>query len=304
MLQTLLIWAVFATTLPPPTSQRCFKANESQCANVDFTPGSDLAGEGFDITTMQRKGAFVLDMSSWLQKDKTCTLCKNPYMRGQTQKLPVSVVDWRPSQKCRTKLSSSVYQSSEALVSASTSSIENNWQSDLQIITPKVQGSTIMAGSNSKLSEYSMKKTKNDKFSFTNHDVTCGYYRYRVSNRPLLHPEISDELGSLPKKYDKSSKHLYYKLIDKFGTHYISKVTLGGEVRSVTSIKECEASLQGLSVDEVKMCLDVEASTSMGIASSLQTEAHRCKEIKEKNKYKTSFASSFSDRFVPHISYC
>ncbi|KAF4093133.1 hypothetical protein AMELA_G00029640 [Ameiurus melas] len=296
MLQTLLIWAVFATTLPPPTNQHCFKANEFQCANVDFTPGSDLAGEGFDITTMQRKGAFVLDMSSWLQKDKSCTLCKNPYMGGQTQKLPVSVVDWRPSQKCTTKLSSSVYQSSEALVSASTSSIENNWQSDLQIITPKVQGSLILAGSNSKLAEYSMKKTKNDKFSFISHDVTCGYYRYRVANRPLLHPELSDEFGRLPEIYDESSKHLYYKLIDKFGTHYISKVTLGGEVRSVTSIKECEASLQGLSVDDVKMCLDVEASVSMGIASSLQTEAHHCKITMEKTTNKKSFASSFSDR--------
>ncbi|XP_017351520.1 perforin-1 isoform X2 [Ictalurus punctatus] len=296
MLQTLLIWAVFATTLPPPTCQRCFKANESQCDNADFTPGSDLAGEGFDITTMQRKGAFVLDMSSWLKKDKSCTLCKNPYMGGKAQKLPVSVVDWRPNQKCRTKLSSSVYQSSEALVSASTSSVENNWQSDLQITTPKVQGSLMLAGSNSKLAEYSMKKTKNDKFSFTSHDVICGYYRYRVSNRPLLHPELNDELGSLPKKYDESSKHLYYKLIDKFGTHYISKVTLGGEVRSVTSIKECEASLQGLSVDEVKMCLDVEASVSMGIASSLQTEAHHCKQAKDKTTNKRSFASSFSDR--------
>ncbi|GAA6088306.1 perforin-1-like isoform X1 [Tachysurus ichikawai] len=92
MLKTLLIWAVFAASLPPPSTQSCFNASESQCRDVDFTPGSDLAGEGFDITTMERKGAFVLDMSTWLKKDKSCTLCKNPYMEGQTQKLPVSVV--------------------------------------------------------------------------------------------------------------------------------------------------------------------------------------------------------------------
>ncbi|KAF4093132.1 hypothetical protein AMELA_G00029630 [Ameiurus melas] len=292
----LLIWAVFAATLPPPTCQSCFKANESQCRNVDFAPGSNLAGEGFDITTMQRKGAFVLDMSSWLQKDKSCTLCKNPYMGGQTQKIPFSVVDWRPSQKCIMKVSSSVYQSSEALVIASTSSIENNWKLGLQIKIPKVQGSVILAGSNSKLAEYSMEKTKKDRFSFTSHHVSCGYYSYRVSGSPLLHPELINEFGRLPEIYDESSKHLYYKLIDKFGTHYISKVTLGGEVRSVTSIKECEASLQGLSVDDLKMCLDVEASVSMGIGSSLQTEAHHCKQIKDKTLNKKSFASSFSDR--------
>ncbi|XP_026772229.3 perforin-1-like [Pangasianodon hypophthalmus] len=295
MLQTLLIWAIVANFFPPTTSQTCFKANESQCGNVDFAPGSNLAGEGFDITTMQRKGAFVIDMSSWIQNN-SCTLCKNPYMGGQVQKLPVSVVDWRPSQKCSMKLSSSLYESSEALVSASTSSVENNWKVDLQIVTPAVQGSLMLAGSNSKLAKYSMDKTKKDKFSFTSHAVSCGYYKYRVSSRPVLHPELNNEFESLPKIYHESTKHLYFRLIDKFGTHYITKVTLGGEVRSVTSIKECQASLQGLSVDEVKMCLDVEASVSMGIAANLQTEAHHCKQAKDKTLNKKSFSSSFSDR--------
>ncbi|XP_026772226.3 perforin-1 [Pangasianodon hypophthalmus] len=295
MLQALLIWAMFAATLPPPTRQSCFKANESQCHDVDFVPGFDLAGEGFDITTMQRKGAFALDMSSWLQKDNSCTLCKNPYMGGQKQKLPVSVVDWRPSQKCRIKVSSSVYQSSEALVSSSTSSIENNWKSSLQISSIRGDASLMLAGSNSKLAEYSMEKTKKDKFSFTRHAVSCGYYRYRVSSRPILHPELKDEFRSLPATYDNHTKQLYYKLIDKFGTHYITKVSLGGEVRSVTSIKQCQASLQGMTVDEVKTCLDVEASASVGIVS-LQTEAHHCKQVKDKTLNKKSFSSSFSDR--------
>ncbi|XP_053370594.1 perforin-1-like [Clarias gariepinus] len=291
-----LILVVLASFLPPPTSQQCFKANESQCAKVDFAPGSNLAGEGFDITTMQRKGAFVIDMSVWLQKDKTCTLCKNPYMRGQKQKLPVSVVDWRPNQKCNMKLSSSVYQSSEALVSSSSSSIENNWKSDLQIIFPYVQGSVMMAGTKSDLAKYLMQKSKNDKFSFTSHSVSCGYYRYRVKSNPPLHPELLTELQSLPNRYDKTTKQKYFDLIDKFGTHYITKVTLGGEVRSVTSIKECQASLQGLTVDEVKMCLDVETTASKGPAADLQNEDHHCKQAKDKSLNRKSFASSFRDR--------
>ncbi|MCJ8738970.1 hypothetical protein PDJAM_G00041680 [Pangasius djambal] len=270
----LLIWSVLAAALPPPTSQSCFKANESQCRNVDFAPGSNLAGEGFDITTMQQKGAFVIDMSSWIQNN-FCTLCKNPYMGGQMQKLPLSVVDWRPSQKCNMKLSSSVYQSSEALVSASTSSIKNNWKIGLHIMAPKVQGSLMLASSHSKVAEYSLEKTKKDKFSFTSHVVSCGYYRYRVSSRPLLHPELSNEFKSLPETYDESTKDLYFRLIDTFGTHYITK---------------------GLSVDEVKMCLDVEASVSMGIAANLQTKAHHCKQAKDKILSKKSFSSSFSDK--------
>ncbi|KAI5097036.1 hypothetical protein C0J45_12345 [Silurus meridionalis] len=296
MLQALLIWGVFATYLTPTSSQSCIKANESQCNDADFIPGSNLAGEGFDITTMERKGAFVIDMSSWLKKDRTCTLCKNPYMRGVKQKLPVSVVDWRPSQRCRMKVSSSVYHSSESLVSSSTSSIENRWQTDLNIVTPKVQGSVMMAGTNSKLAEYSMQKTKKDKFSFTSQIVKCGYYNYRVLKRPVISHDLNEDLKSLPQRYDKSTKHLYFKLIDMFGTHYIMKVRLGGEIRSVTSIKECQASLQGLSVDEVKSCLDLEASVSMGIGSDMQNEAHHCKKAKEKSMNKRTFSSTFSDR--------
>lgn len=126
---------------------------------------------------------------------------------------------------------------------------------------------------------------------------TC---RYRVSSRPLLHPELKNEFSRLPATYDNHTKYLYYKLIDKFGTHYITKVneinfhrlwnshayclllacrkeslvhlrfrvvqffsrmnismvlltgnavavcrlTVGGEVHSVTSIKQCQASLR------------------------------------------------------------
>ncbi|KAF5894975.1 perforin-1-like, partial [Clarias magur] len=285
---------MFAANLPPPTSQACFKANESLCDSVDFAPGSDLAGEGFDITTMQRKEAFVIDMSSWLQKDKTCTLCKNPYMGGQKQKLPVSVVDWRPSRKCKIKVSSSVYESSESLVSSSTSSLKNNWKIGLDISTMRGGGSLMLAGTNSKLAEYSMAKTKKDKFSFTSHTFSCGYYRYRVSSRPILNPEVKNEFSMLPATYDNNTKPLFFKLIDMFGTHYITKVSLGGKVSSVTSIKKCHASLQGLTVDEVKTCLDVEASVSVGVAS-LQSEYQHCKQAKDKSLNKKSFSSSFSD---------
>ncbi|KAF5893665.1 perforin-1-like, partial [Clarias magur] len=192
-------------------------------------------------------------------------------------------------------LSSSVYHSSEALVSSTVSSIENNWKSDLNIMTPKAQGSVMMAGSHSKLADYSMQKSKNDKFSFTSHAVSCGYYRYRVKSDPPLHSELLKEFRRLPDRYDVNTKHSYFDLIDKFGTHYIRQVTLGGEVRSVTSIRECQASLQGLTLDEVKMCLDVEATASKGPAADVQNKAHHCKQAKENNLSKKSFASSFSD---------
>lgn len=75
------------------------------------------------------------------------------------------------------------------------------------------------------------------------------------------------------------------------------KVKLGGAVQSVTSVKECMASLQDLSTDEVKTCLDVEASASVkGV--SVDTAYRHCKQARDKKLKKDSFAHTFSDRFV------
>ena len=63
----------------------------------------------------------------------------------------------------------------------------------------------------------------------------------------------------------------------------------------MTSIKQCEASLSGLSVEEVGMCLKTEASASVHIKVSIQTE--HCKKDIEKTDSKASFSSRFNDRY-------
>lgn len=71
---------------------------------------------------------------------------------------------------------------------------------------------------------------------------------------------------------------------------------LGGSVQSVTSIKQCLASLEGLSVEEVQMCLEAEASASIRVTVS--TQAKHCKSETEKTESKTSFSGIFNDRYA------
>ncbi|XP_056144156.1 perforin-1-like [Lampris incognitus] len=279
------------------SSQSCTVGTADQCKEADFAPGVDLAGEGFDITTMQRKGAFVIDMKLWRQKKGTCTLCKNPYVEGQNQKLPLSVEDWRPSQSCSMKVSSKLHRSSESLVSSSTSSVENNWGTNLEIDLMKFKGSLMLAGTHSKLAEYSMEKTKNDKFNFVTHSISCSYYSCRVTGTPKLHRDFRKAVNSLPKCYNQQSKKQYYSLIDSYGTHYITKVKLGGSVTSVTSIRQCQVRLQGYSTDEVEMCLQTEASASIG-NNKMKVESKHCDRDKSKMESKESFSSLFNDRFT------
>lgn len=163
--------------LLPRTHQSCTVGTAGQCKRAEFAPGTNLAGEGFDITQMKRKGAYVIDMNLWKNKDNTCNVCANPYAGGKMQKLPLSVVDWRPSHACTMKVSSTLHRSSESLLNSGGSTVENNWQVNLDFDVAKKSGNLILAGTHSQLAEYSMEKTKNDKFSFTSQGMTCQYYR-------------------------------------------------------------------------------------------------------------------------------
>uniref|UniRef100_A0A671RFD2 Perforin 1.9 n=1 Tax=Sinocyclocheilus anshuiensis TaxID=1608454 RepID=A0A671RFD2_9TELE len=262
-----ILWSGLLLYLPPPTSPACFLGKEAECQDANFVPGSDLAGEDFDITKIQRLGTFVIDMCKWQLKNNTCNLCKNPFMQDKKQKLPVSVIYWRATQNCRRSLYSSVYESSESLVSSSTSSVENNWKAGLGIGNVASKMSLMLAGTNSKLAEYSMTKTKKAKFSFIKQSTSCGYYSYSIRSHSSLHRELKS----------------YLSLVEKFGTHYIVQVKLGGAGQSVTS---------------VKTCLDVEASASVMGRISIDTAYRHCKQ----NKDKKLNTHSFANRFVTGIT--
>uniref|UniRef100_A0A665T250 Perforin-1-like n=1 Tax=Echeneis naucrates TaxID=173247 RepID=A0A665T250_ECHNA len=296
LLSHICICVSLLLSLPLCSYQLCSDGTPKQCVEAEFAPGTNLAGEGFDITKMERKGAFVLEVNQWKRKDKTCILCSNPYMENRKQKLPLSVVDWRAKQSCSMKVASKLHRSSESLVTSSSSSVENNWRVNLDVNVGAKSASVMLAGTNSKLAEYSMEKTKNDKFSFSSQSMSCEYYSYRVSGKPRLHREFLLAVKELPETYSPEHKHRFYKFIDNFGTHYITKVKLGGSVQSVTSIRQCQASLQGLSVEEVEMCLQVEASASVHV--TLSTQAKHCKKDMDKRESKSSFSSLFNDRFT------
>ncbi|XP_047428094.1 perforin-1-like [Mugil cephalus] len=296
VLLKICVWTGLMLVLPQCTYQSCTEGTPRQCVEAEFAPGTNLAGEGFDITKMERKGAFVLDMNKWKRKDKTCTLCTNPYMENKKQKLPLSVLDWRAKQSCSMKVATKLHKSSESLLSSTTSSVENNWKVGLDFTLGKKGASLMMAGTHSKLAGYSMEKTKNDKFSFSSQSMSCEYYSYRVSNTPRWHREFRKAVKQLPKIYSPGTKQQFYKLIDNFGTHYITKVKVGGNLQSVTSIRQCEASLQGLSAEEVQMCLEVEASATIKV--TVNARYQHCKKDIKKTDSKSAFSSLFNDRFT------
>ncbi|XP_043073299.1 perforin-1-like [Puntigrus tetrazona] len=259
-----------------------------ECEDAPFVPGYNLAGEGFDVVTMERKGSYVINTEKWDVGNGTCKLRSNKYMGGIKQKLPAAVVFWRTLPKCSMKVSSQIFESSEALVNDSSSALDVSWKVGLDV---KAVGAAV-GSTHSREAKFAMTKSKEDKYSFTKHEVGCDFYRYRVATKPPLHDEFLEAIKSLPSSYDPDA---YRNLISTYGTHYTTGVNLGGKMKAITAIKSCQAAVSGLTDTAVKDCLDVEASGSYS-AATVKAEAHFCKEKKKKMGTNEKFSSMFSER--------
>uniref|UniRef100_A0A3B5LF37 Perforin 1.2 n=1 Tax=Xiphophorus couchianus TaxID=32473 RepID=A0A3B5LF37_9TELE len=276
-----------------PSTTVSFIGSPEQCKTAHFVPGYNLGGEGFDIVKMQRKAAYVIDTETWNLGNGTCRMYENSYQNGEKQKVPVSVVDWRSVPKCNLKVSSMVYDSVESLINSSTSSVSNDWKIGLNI--PIASVGFAIGGSHSRVAEFGMAKSRKDRYTFTCHSVSCNYYNYRLTTSPPLHQEFETAVKSLPPH---SSGLPYRNLIDTYGTHYITQVFLGGEIKATTSFKTCQASMNGLSATEISDCLSVEASVNFDSMASIKAMYENCKAKKQKLTHGQSFNTEFSERIT------
>ncbi|GCB78435.1 hypothetical protein scyTo_0020672 [Scyliorhinus torazame] len=275
----------------------CSMGSANECQAASFVPGANLAGEGYDVVTLHATGAFVIDVNAWIKEDGTCTLCRNRLLSNANQRLPLSLVDWRIKQACERSLSSRLFRSAAQLGGSVTSVISNDWKADLPLPPkPAITTNFIMAGSKSKLMRFGISRAKSDRYSFTSHEFQCRYYQYRVKEQPLLSVQFSHALANLPKALTNDTKYHYQKMVSTYGTHFIRAVELGGHFKDVTAIRTCEAAYKGYTPEEVKDCLEVEASAQVGLSVKGSARYQRCKDLAHSLKHHDSFHQAFSDR--------
>lgn len=246
-------------------------------------------GEGFDVVTMRRKGAYLVDVKTFLTPNGTCTLCSNPLQGNRLQKLSVSAVDWRVDSQCNTNFYDYAYSSVSSLIDSYTNDRRSEWKFGLNI-NRFVSSGLDVGGTRSNVYTFASEKRRQDRFFFSSHSVTCRRYRYRVSKRPPLSFEFSKDLARLPSEYSSSTRDEYMDLIHTYGTHYLRKVHLGGQIKRVTATHTCVSSLNGLTADKVHSCLSHGVSVGLGMVT-LSASQPSCNKVLQ-NQGRSDISSS------------
>lgn len=153
------------------------------CKNhFNFVPGHNYIGEGVDITTLEKKGAYVVDISKWQGPNGTCTLCRNHKMGEQLQRLPLVGVDWRQKENCQQQASNFVDELDIDVANAVAKEVKNGWQMELaeDFMTEDLgffKAQVAFAGSHSNMAIWAYQKTREDRYSFLRNEITCEHYR-------------------------------------------------------------------------------------------------------------------------------
>lgn len=289
-LTLLLLFCLFS--ISPVLS--CGIGNSSECESAPFVPGHNLVGEGFDVVTLQRTGAYVVDVKTFLTPNGTCILRSNPLLGNRLQKLPVSVKDWRAFTRCASHLHSNTHTSVSSLINTHTLQDVKGWKVGLDFAK---FGNLEVGGTHSTAYTFATTKTKEDRYTFSTHGVTCKHYGFNVPSQPPLSSEFTEDVARLPSFYNSSTKDQYEDFIHTYGTHYIRQVYLGGKFRRVTATSTCLSTLNGLSSNEAYSCLSRGVSVGLGkamLSGSLQS----CNKILQNHDAATSFNSGLHQHYT------
>ncbi|XP_078144270.1 perforin-1-like [Centroberyx gerrardi] len=279
------------TLCPQGVLSTCRTGTPRECTSAPFVPGHSLSGKGFDLVKMQRAAGLVLDAQKFLGPNHDCNVCENPLMGNKLQKLPLTMSTWSAQSSCD-PLSSSVHTSVGSLVGGLTSPVVGSaWGKDLGL-----SGSTSqqLEGTKSAVASYASAKAGSDKTLFTLHQLSCSQYSYSLYDQPLLHPDFNQQMLSLPKSLTSATLPTYRRFISIYGTHYISQAKLGGRLTRVTSVRQCLASLNKVSVYTVRDCVNSGLSVGLGLLrpSALSST---CRTVLSNRDTVTSYSQGFLD---------
>eukprot|EP00079_Xenopus_tropicalis_P030325 XP_012826229.1 PREDICTED: perforin-1-like [Xenopus tropicalis] len=272
----------------------CKEGTKTECDDAPLVPGHMLLAGGIDIVTMKHMEAFLLDMTEYM-KNSRCTLCKDPQHNAKWWKLPRALEGWKYHGPCKTEIESKTLRSTVSMAKEAASIVQNKWDM-MNLTSATTQGSLLLAGSHSKITEFALEKCHFDKYTFIKHQLECELYSFQLSKDYEVSHHFMEALEQLPGDYNANTKVSYFNLISTYGTHFISKATIGGRAQEIAAVRTCEVALSGMTMEQTKGCLDEEVATAVHNMGSPSLGSKECADLAVKYNFIRNFHQAFSER--------
>ncbi|XP_029999387.1 perforin-1-like [Sphaeramia orbicularis] len=123
-----------------------------------------------------------------------------------------------------------------------------------------------VGGGHSDSFEFAQSRNDDDHYTFSSHWQRFSLYRHAVTNKRRLNDGFKNDVKKLPRSYNSATKDEYREFIRKYGTHYIHRVTLGGQIRRLAATRTCLSRLNDISTSDSQTCISLDLEVGLGLA--------------------------------------
>ncbi len=168
--------------------------------------------------------------------------------------LPNAVANWKSVNKCYGHFSKSGYSGADEYLHSEDSVIK---ESSIGIPDSILGVGVKLTGSSSPESSFIKKKTKTFQMHFQQTQFACEVYDFSLNTNNLpLNTDFVNSIKKLPSTY-KPLDSSYIDFIKTFGTHYTSRVILGGKIKHIMSYHTCTAGAFNMGQTKFSDCMTI-----------------------------------------------
>uniref|UniRef100_A0A7N6A733 Complement component C7 n=1 Tax=Anabas testudineus TaxID=64144 RepID=A0A7N6A733_ANATE len=194
----------------------CSSQIHDVCQNSVLPPNIELLGLGFDVVSGKQRGSVINTKSFGGQ----CRVLFSG-VHNAAYRLPLSTIHYSFMVKAQNDFNDEMFNS--------------KWHYAKDIVKRGTVSGTTTGYHNYDFHE-TVDNTKNHRLLILKNDIEVAQFQSNAPQYLPMSEELWKALARLPSVYDYSA---YRKVLERFGTHYVSEGNLGGSFKNLKSLNLC-----------------------------------------------------------------